>query len=31
MKAYVKRYDGQTISMYFLTENDGLLEKYDNM
>ena len=25
---YVKRYDGQTKWMYFLIENDGLLEKY---
>ena len=26
--AYVKRYDGQTKWMYFLIENDDLLEKY---
>ena len=25
--AYVKRYDGQTKWMYFLNEDDGLLEK----
>ena len=27
--AYVKRYDGQTKSMYFLIEDDDLLEKYN--
>ena len=26
--AYVKHYDGQTKWMYFLTEDDQLLEKY---
>ena len=29
--AYVKGYDGQTRWMYFLTENDDLLEKYDSI
>ena len=27
--AYVKRYDGQIIWMYFLFKDDGLLEKYN--
>ena len=27
--AYVKRYDGQTKWMYFLVEDDDLLEKYN--
>ena len=27
--AYVKRYDGQNIWMYFLFKDDGLLEKYN--
>ena len=27
--AYVKRYDGQTKWMYFLLEEDDLLEKYN--
>ena len=27
--AYVKGYDGQTEWMYFLTESDDLLEKYN--
>ena len=26
---YVKSYDGQTKSMYFLTEDNNLLEKYN--
>ena len=29
--AYVKRYDGQTKWMYFLIEDDGLLEKYNTI
>ena len=29
--AYVKIYDGQTIWMYFLTEDDDLLEKYNTI
>ena len=29
--AYVKRYDGQTKLMYFLTEDDDLLEKYNTI
>ena len=29
--AYVKSYDGQTKWMYFLNENDNLLEKYDTI
>ena len=29
--AYVKGYDGQTKWMYFLTENDDLLEKYNTI
>ena len=28
---YVKRYDEQTKWMYFLIENDGLLEKYNTI
>ena len=28
---YVKSYDGQTKWMYFLIENDDLLEKYDTI
>ena len=28
-RAYVKSYDGQTKWMYFLTEDDDLLEKYN--
>ena len=27
--AYVKRYDGRNKWMYFLTEDDNLLEKYN--
>ena len=27
--AYAKRYDGQTKSMYFLIEDEDLLEKYN--
>ena len=30
-RAYVKRYDGQIKWMYFLIEDDNLLEKYDNI
>ena len=30
-RAYVKRYDGQINWMYFLIEDDNLLEKYDNI
>ena len=29
--AYVKSYDGQTKWMYFLIEDDNLLEKYNNV
>ena len=29
LSAYVERYDGKTKLMYFLTENDDLLEKCD--
>ena len=29
--AYVKSYDGQTKWMYFLTEDDDLLEKYNTI
>ena len=29
--AYVKIYDGQTKCMYFLIEDDDLLEKYDTI
>ena len=29
--AYVKIYDGQTKRMYFLIEDDGLLEKYNTI
>ena len=29
--AYVKRYDGPTKWMYFLIEDDNLLEKYNNV
>ena len=29
--AYVKRYDGQTKWMYFLIEDDDLLEKYNTI
>ena len=29
--AYVKSYDGQTKWMYFLIENDDLLEKYNTI
>ena len=29
--AYVKSYDGQTMWMYFLIENDDLLEKYNTV
>ena len=29
--AYVKRYDGQTTWMYFLIEDDDLLEKYNTV
>ena len=29
--AYVKRYDGQTKWMYFLVEDDDLLEKYNTI
>ena len=29
--AFVKRYDGQTKWMYFLTEDDGLSEKYNTI
>ena len=29
--AYVKRCDGQTKWMYFLIEDDGLLEKYNTI
>ena len=28
-RAYVKRYNGKTNSMYFLIEDDDLLEKYN--
>ena len=28
---YVKGYDGQTKLMYFLVENDDLLEKYNTI
>ena len=29
--AYVKRFDGQTKQMYFLIEDDELLEKYNTI
>ena len=29
--AYVKRYDEQTKSMYFLIDDDGLLEKHNTI
>ena len=29
--AYVKSYDGKTKWMYFLTNNDSLLEKYNTI
>ena len=29
--AYVKSYDGQTKWMYFMLEDDDLLEKYNNI
>ena len=29
--AYIKIYDGQTIWMYFLIEDDDLLEKYNTI
>ena len=29
--AYVKSYDGQTKWMYFLIENDDLIEKYNTI
>ena len=29
--AYVKRFDGQTKWMYFLIEDDDLLEKYNTL
>ena len=29
--AYVKSFDGQTKWMYFLIEDDGLLEKYNTI
>ena len=31
ISTYVKRYDGQTKWMYFLTENDDLLKKYNTI
>ena len=31
MRAYVKSYDGQTKWMYFLIEDDDLLEKYNTI
>ena len=31
ISTYVKRYDGQTKWMYFLTENDDLLKKYNTV
>ena len=31
MSAYVTRYDGQTEWMYFLIEDDDLLENYDTI
>ena len=30
-RAYVKIYDGQTKQMYFLIEDDDLLEKYNTI
>ena len=30
-RTYVKRYDGQTKWMYFLIEDDDLLEKYNTI
>ena len=30
-RAYVKGYDGQTKWMYFLIEDDDLLERYNNI
>ena len=30
-REYVKSYDGQTKWMYFLTEGDDLLEKYNTI
>ena len=31
ISVYVKSYDGQTKWMYFLTEDDDLLEKYNTI
>ena len=31
ISVYVKSFDGQTKWMYFLTEDDDLLEKYDTI
>ena len=31
ISAYVKSYDGQTKWIYFLIEDDGLLEKYNTV
>ena len=31
ISTYVKRYDGQTKWMYFLTESDDLLKKYNTV
>ena len=31
ISTYVKHYDGQTKWMYFLTENDDLLKKYNTI
>ena len=31
ISTYVKRYDGQTKWMYFLTQNDDLLKKYNTI
>ena len=31
VKTYVKSYDGQTKWMYFLIEDDDLLEKYNTL
>ena len=31
LRAYVKSSDGQTKWMYFLIEDDGLLEKYNTI
>ena len=30
-RAYVKSYDGQPKWMYFLSQHDGLLEKYNTI